>query len=264
MLKLSSSHGPVPSGPDEPADGGVEDGGRRRDVQQLTLREPLQDVADQQDHGVVAHQQDALAGVAAVEVGQQGAKPQCDVGPGLAARRTVVELAQPPPSFGFFGEPGLHARGGEHVQDPELAVAQPFIDEDRRRPAAGLHGQFRCLARPGVGEDQTAVRSVLGNPASSRPRASACSRPVSGQLDVGVPGRNVDHVRPGLVGQRGGHVSLALAVPHQHQFRHARRPLPARPSVLHRYPLCVGPSLGALHRLAVGSKLCGCHVTTAA
>src|SRR3712207_8112632 len=45
--------------------------------------------------GLVRHEQHPLVGVVAAQVTEHAAQAQCHVGPGLAARWPVVELAQP-------------------------------------------------------------------------------------------------------------------------------------------------------------------------
>ena len=255
MLKLSSCHGPVPSGRTKRLTEALRMAVRGGDVQQFALRQPFQDVADQQDDGVVADQQHPLAGVQAVQVGQQGAQAQDDVGPGFAAGRAVVELAQPAPPLRFLGQPGLHAGGGEHVQDAELAVTQPFVQPDRRRPARryGTASSAVCRARR-YGEDHTAARPSAGNPASRRPSASACSRP--------VPDSSTSASRAGTLMTCAPDwcASVAATLPWLSPCRtSSSSAMPAGRS-------CAGGSFRSRSPLPPGSGpiLSGCHVTTGA
>ncbi|KAL8988149.1 MAG: hypothetical protein Q9177_002729, partial [Variospora cf. flavescens] len=56
----------------------------------------------------------------------QSAQPQQHVGPGLAARGPVVELAVPGPAGVLLGQPLAYTAPGEQVQHAQLAVAQPL------------------------------------------------------------------------------------------------------------------------------------------
>jgi len=163
----------------------------------------------------VADQQDTPARMPVVEVGEQRAEPQHDVRPGLAARGPVVELAEPPPPAGLLRQAGFHPGRSEHVQDAELTVAQPLIDQDRCLPAAGLDGEFRGLAcaQVGRGPDRRApaVRVAREEPAQGQRLLPSSVR----QSDIRIPGRDVDDMRAGLMSQRGGNVALAFTVPDQ-------------------------------------------------
>ena len=111
---------------------------------------PFQDVAEQHDQGVVAHQHHPLPAAQVVQFAKHGAQPQHNVGPGLAAGRPVVELAQPAPAFGFVREPPLHALAGEHVQDAEFTVSEALVGADLDRPPGGFHCDLGRLTGPNI------------------------------------------------------------------------------------------------------------------
>ena len=197
------------------------------------LGHALQDVAEQQYHGVVAHQHHAVAAAQRVQFAEHGPQPQRDVRPGFPARRPVVELAQPPPSFCFFGQPVLHAEAGEHVQNAQFAVAEPLVGADGHRPARRLDGDFGSLVGAHIGGGNHDVGTQLfGDIRQCAAQGLDLFPACGGQLDVGVAGGDVDHVRAGLLGGRGGHIALALAVPDQDEFHRARSPACGHRSVI--------------------------------
>src|SRR5947209_3247815 len=160
------------------------------------------------------------------------AKPEDDVGPALAARRPMVELPEPPAMRRFFGESVPDACGREAVEDAELALAQPLIDDRPRRPAgesALLADERRGLLCADIRRRKNDLRPVIarqrGEPAAGGLRLIDSE---GRQRHVDVAQIDVDFVRAGLVGGVSRDIALALAMPHQ--------PQPLRPILTHCRP----------------------------
>src|SRR5207302_3586152 len=105
------------------------------------------------------------------------AKAEDDVGPALAARRPMVEFPEPPAMRRFFGESVPDARGRQPVEDAELALAQPLIDDGSRRTAgerALLTDERRGLLGADVRRRKNDLRPVIawqrGEPTPGRLR----------------------------------------------------------------------------------------------
>src|SRR4051794_35908809 len=92
---------------DEVRHRGIADSGPNRQCQHIFLGHFFADVAEQQDDGVVRHDQYPLAGIQAIQVAQHGTEPEGDVSPRFASRWPVVELAEPPASVRFKWKPSL-------------------------------------------------------------------------------------------------------------------------------------------------------------
>ena len=97
-----------------------------------------------------ADDQHAAAGVVQAHRVERAAQPQDHVAPALSTGRAVVELAEQPAELGLMGMAALDAGTGEPVEDAELLLAQPFVDDGwqvlgrsrRLRRSIG-----RCFAR---------------------------------------------------------------------------------------------------------------------
>src|SRR4051812_12012627 len=142
------------------AERGVRDGVFVGDLHQAVLVQALDQVPDEQHDRLVADQQDPAPGVVGPHVAQQAAQPQDDVGPGLAARWPVVELAEPAAPLRLGGQPGPHAVPGEQVEHAEFAVAQPLV-RDGPHIEAG-QGQLGGLPGAQVRRDDGHLRPPVG------------------------------------------------------------------------------------------------------
>src|SRR3569623_474766 len=88
-----------------------------------------------------------------------------DVGPALAAGRAVVELAKTRAVRSFLREFRPDAGSRQPVENAELALPQPLVDDRLRRTAGkrpGLADQFGRLPRPDVGRAQDDLRPLQG------------------------------------------------------------------------------------------------------
>ena len=146
------------------------------------------------------------------QVVEQAAHPEHDVGPALAAGRLVVELAEPLAAGGLLGVPGADPETRQPVEDAEVALAQPFVEE-HLRPRPRIASVAVSAARR-YGELSTTLgRRDSSAPASHAPTASAWSAAGRGQLDVGVAHVEVELLGLRLVRRVVGLVADALAVP---------------------------------------------------
>ena len=101
----------------------------------VCLVELLEDVAEAQHDDLVADDQHAPVAIMEVDRVEHRAQAQDHVGPALAARRPVVEFAEPPAVRGFFREALADPERGQPVEDSELALAQALIDDGPRGAA---------------------------------------------------------------------------------------------------------------------------------
>src|SRR5689334_17979220 len=195
------------------ADGTVRDRGGAGDRHQFRFAELLGEIADEQVRGVVRDQQDAAARIVLAQLAQQRAEPEQHVGPRLAAGGSVVELAEPLPPAGLIGQPGEHAPAGKQVQPPQLAVAQPLVDDAGHAGA----GQCQLGGLPGaqVRRDDGDVGSFLLRPVGEPPADRLGLFPAGvGQWDVRVPFRDVDRLEAADLRFLGYHIAGALPVPY--------------------------------------------------
>jgi hypothetical protein len=143
-------------------------------------------------------------------------RPERHVGPRLAARWPVVELAELGAAPVLVGEPPADARGREPVEHAELAVPQALVGPHghvdagfREREVRGLPGAHVRRAPHDVG------RPVLAQPVRDGGRLLA---PAVRERGVGVPGGELELVRAVLLGARRREVAEALAVAHQREL----------------------------------------------
>jgi len=122
-------------------DAAVEDLGLAIDVEDLGFVEPLEDVAHAQHDHLVADDQHAAVAILQVDGVEHRPQPKDHVRPALAARRAVVEFAEPLSVRGFLGEAGPDSGGGEAIEDAELPFAQALVD-DGLRGAAGKRSRL--------------------------------------------------------------------------------------------------------------------------
>src|SRR3954453_2249410 len=146
----------------EMGDGDVLDGCLGPDVEDLTFGEALADVAERQHQRVVAEHDRTGSLGRRVQVQQEAADPEHDVRPGLASRGPVVELAQPLTPFGLQWEAAQDTLPGEHVEDTELAVAQPLVQQHRQVSTRAGQADLRGLLRPDVGGGPDGRRHTVG------------------------------------------------------------------------------------------------------
>ena len=123
---------------------------------------------------------------------------------------------------GFFREALADAERGQPVEDPELALAQPLVDDRSRRTAgerALLADDLGGLLRAdiGRGQDDLAAARRAAATANQRPAASACCDAELRQRHVDVAHVDVDLVRAGFIGRIARDIALALPVPDQPQ-----------------------------------------------
>ena len=115
------------------------------------LVELLEDVAEAQDHHLVADDQHAPVAIMEVDGVEHRPQPQDHVGPALAAGRPVIEFAEPLAVRGFLREFVADAGRRQPVEDAELALAQPLVDDGPRRAAGSAPCSQMiaavCLAR---------------------------------------------------------------------------------------------------------------------
>jgi hypothetical protein len=193
------------------ADRAVRDAGGVRDRHQLGLAERLGEIPHQQHGGLVADQQQPAARVVGAQFAQQRTQPQQHVGPGLAARRPVVELAEPGAARVLVGQPGPHAAAGVQIQHAQFAVAQPLVD-DRGDAEAGQR-ELRGLPGPQVRRHDRHLRPLvavqLAEPGADRLGLLAAG---PGQRHVGIAFRDVDQFQPAGLGVLRDHVAGALAM----------------------------------------------------
>ena len=179
----------------------------RVDLQQLLLVEALQHVAEAHDHRLVGEHPDALAVVPVPQVVEQAAHAQHHVGPALPARRLVVELAEPRAAGGLLGMPGADPRAGQAVEDAEVALAQPLVED--HLDAAPPHRALGRLGGPAVRRaqhDASAAGLVRARqPRADRVRLVAAGR---GELHVGVP-----HVEVEPLGARASRAASSAWLP---------------------------------------------------
>ena len=132
--------------------------------------------------------------------GQQAADPQGDVGPALAARRPVVELAEQVAAAGLVGELLADAGAGHAVEGPEVALPQPLVGA--HPDAEALGGQLRRRQRPGERGAEHGGRPLVlgqrGQPAAQRLGLRAAG---VGQRDVGVADVELQPPGPRLAGR---------------------------------------------------------------
>src|SRR5215207_256870 len=83
------------------------------DLQDLLLVQAFADVAEQLHERVMADDHRAGAVGDVIEVAQEAADPQHDIGPRLTARRAMVKLAQPPAALSLQRKAVGHADGGQ-------------------------------------------------------------------------------------------------------------------------------------------------------
>ena len=121
----------------------------------------------------------------------------------------------------FVREALADADAGQPVEDAELALAQPLVDDRPGRAAgerAGLADDLGGLARPHVGRGEDDLGPLVarqsGKPAAGR---LGLAKAELGERHVDVADVDVDLVRAGLVGGVAGDIALALPVPHQPQ-----------------------------------------------
>ena len=187
----------------------------------VCLVELLEDVAEAQHHDLVADDQHAPVAIMEVDRVEHRAQAQDHVGPALAARRPVIEFAEPAAVRGFLGKALADAERGQPVEDAELALAQPLVD-DRPRRAAGqralLADDLGRLPRADIGRGQDDLGPFVarqrGEPAAGR---FGLLDAELGQRHVDVAHVDVDLVRAGLVGGVARDIALALPVPDQPQ-----------------------------------------------
>ncbi len=203
------------------ADAAVEHVGLLVDGEDLMFVEFLEDVAEAQHDDLVANDQHAPVAIMQVDRVEHRAKAQDHVRPALAARRPVIEFTQQPPVRGFLRELGADAGGGQPVENPELALAQPLVDDRVRRAAgerAGAADDLRGLLRPHVRRREDQLGAFLarqcGEPAASGVGLLA---PEIGQGHVDVAARDVDLVRAGFVRRVARYVALTLPMPDEPQ-----------------------------------------------
>ncbi len=155
----------------------------------------------------------------------QAAQAQDHVGPALAARRTVVELAEHAAQLGLVRKALLDARAREPVERPELFLAQTLVDVDRHRPAGGAQRDRGRLLRSHVRRAQHRVDRVEmpRAPCSERRRLALTELR---ERHVAVAHADVDHGRSLGEGALAGDVSGALRVPDQERAHSASRPPP--------------------------------------
>ena len=95
-------------------------------LEDALLVKPLGDVAEEEDDDVVRGEQDAVVLLGVREVGEDGADAEGDVGPGLPARRAVVELADPLAPLRLLGHRQPHlAPGPLHLAPQRLERGGP-------------------------------------------------------------------------------------------------------------------------------------------
>jgi hypothetical protein len=126
----------------------------------------------------------------------------------------VVELADRAPPLALLRELRRDAAPGQAVQDAELPLPQPLVDDPRQVEAGLLEGDVGvCRART-YGEVHSTggllVRRLLGDPPAERPGLPLAEL---GQRHVDVAVLELQALVPaGLRGVRA-HVAGALAVP---------------------------------------------------
>ena len=152
-----------------------------------------------------------LAAVLPADGVEDAPHPQPHVAPALAARRPVVELADPGPGLGLVGEALRDAGVGEPVEDPELPLPQPLVDRRSRRRCPPPRRRARRCAGPA----RTATRA---RPSGARPARPATT---PGPEPAARPARTARRPcraprcrspRTGALGRVPGDVPGALAV----------------------------------------------------
>ena len=144
------------------------------------------------------------------EVGEQRPDPQHDVRPALPAGRLVVELADLGATLRLVGVQVPDALAGEPVELPQVALTEPFVEQDLDVDDA--KGGLRGPGGAGVGRrDDDGRALVLGQRLEVRTQGVGLRLPRVGQLDVRVPLLQVEPV--GLLSPRlgVGQVAKALA-----------------------------------------------------
>ena len=197
---------------------GVADQVHLCELQQLGLAPAEQDVQRDHHDGVVRHDEGTIAR-RGLEVAEERAEPERDIGPRLAAGWAVVELAEVPPSRELAGEPGLHPGVRQQVEHAEFPIPQPLVGEDH--PIAVLVAE-RAGERPSRPRVRRAPQRVeLGEsrpqPVAERPRLLETRRR---ELDVGVADVERDHLEALGLRSRGHHVARTLGMPREPQFPH--------------------------------------------
>ena len=162
----------------------------------------FQDVAEEQDHGVVAHQYHPVSAAQVVQFAEYGSKPQRHVGPALPRGRAVVELPDVAATLGLGGELLADPLPRQPVEASQVAFTEPLVQDDLAVDV--LHRAPGGLQGPGVRRGQHQVRQVVGlrHPLAERVCLAAS---LVGQLNVGVTGREVQPVRALLAGARDGY-----------------------------------------------------------
>src|SRR4029078_10962632 len=105
------------------------------DAEDRAFMQLLEDVAEKQYDHLVADDQHPTVAIMEVDRVEHRAKAQDHVGPALAARRPVVEFAEPAAVGRFLRELWGNAGIVQPVEDAELALAQPLVDDGARRAA---------------------------------------------------------------------------------------------------------------------------------
>src|SRR6478736_2026095 len=187
-------------------------------VEQRRLVEALEGEAEAHDDGLVGEDPDTAACLRQGKVKEEVTHPEGDVGPALAAGRTVVELAEPGPSLGLLGMARPDPRAGEPVEDPEVTLAQPFVP-GRLHPD-GL-GDDACRAgRPEVRRAEHDVGAARLGRGDVLRQHRGLSFAALGERRVGVSGVEVEMARTGLPGPGIGDVADALTVADQDERVH--------------------------------------------
>ena len=115
------------------ADAAIDDVALLVDRQDLRLVQLLEDVAEAEHDDLVADDQHPPVGMVEADRVERAPQAQDHVGPALAAGRAVVEFAEQGAMLGLLGIFLADAGGGQPVEDAELALAQPLVDD---RPLA--------------------------------------------------------------------------------------------------------------------------------
>ena len=190
---------------------GVRDPDVRVDVQQRLLVDALQRVPEPHDHRLVGEHPEALAVVPVAQVVEQAAHPEHHVGPALPAGRLVVELAEPLATGGLLGVPGADPETRQPVEDAEVPLAQPLVEEHLL--AAAPHRQRRRLGGTPVRRAQH-DGGPPGLVRAGQPRGQRVGLVPAGrrELDVGVAHVEVELLRVRRARRVVGLVADALAV----------------------------------------------------
>ena len=170
-----------------------------------------------EDDDLVGHDEHPRPWPAVVQTdrGQDAAQPQDDVTPALAAGRTMIELAHPGARLRLIGKPLLDAHAREPVENAELLLAQPFIDDGAAvRLDSALVGDVGCgLASSQVGRGKDcgwpAVGAEAGEPSAKGGRLFVTEW---AERNVDVALGDLDHRAAGRVGGVPGEIAGALTV----------------------------------------------------